>query len=396
MSYANKNDSPAVSIVITNYNYGRFLQDAINSALNQTWRRTEVVVVDDGSTDDSRDIILSYGAKVYPVFKENGGMASAFNSGFSVSRGDVVISLDSDDMLFPGGVEEIVPYFEDAHVAKVHWYLSEVDENGRGLGTLTPKTSLPRGDLRDKVIRDGPIACQSSPTSGNAWSRRFLDAVMPIPELDYKRASDTYLFTLAPVFGSIERIVEPQGAYRIHGDNDLAGSSLHDRYQLLNQTYDTTCDALSRFLRSLGTEVDPATWKGQNENHVWLEQVYKTTIELADAIPEGENFIFVDNSEWEGGKVLPRRHNVPFLERNGEFWGPPPDDNTAISELERLRAAGCSFIVFAWPAFWWFDYYASFYKYLKRTYSCVLQGERTVVFDIRFKKSRSNLLRMSR
>src|SRR3954451_20463787 len=96
---------PLVSIVIDNYNYARFLPEAIESALAQTYPDTEVIVVDDGSTDDSREIIASYGSRVRPVLKTNGGQASAFNAGFAASRGDVVLFLDSDDTLFPEAVE---------------------------------------------------------------------------------------------------------------------------------------------------------------------------------------------------------------------------------------------------------------------------------------------------
>src|SRR5215217_1250210 len=92
---------PFVSVVVNNYNYGRFLGEAIDSALAQTYPRTEVVVVDDGSTDDSCSVIAGYDGRVVPVLKENGGQASAFNAGFAASRGDIVIFLDADDYLFP-------------------------------------------------------------------------------------------------------------------------------------------------------------------------------------------------------------------------------------------------------------------------------------------------------
>src|SRR4051812_487104 len=83
-----------VSVVVNNHDYGRFLAEAIDSALGQTYLHTEVIVVDDGSTDDSREIIAGYGSRVTAVLKENGGQASAFNAAFRELRGEVVLFLD--------------------------------------------------------------------------------------------------------------------------------------------------------------------------------------------------------------------------------------------------------------------------------------------------------------
>ena len=77
--------TPRVSICIVNHNYGRFLAAAIDSALAQTWPDVEVVVVDDGSTDDSDEVIASYDGRVVAVHQANGGQGSAFNSGFAAN-----------------------------------------------------------------------------------------------------------------------------------------------------------------------------------------------------------------------------------------------------------------------------------------------------------------------
>lgn len=89
--------SPLVSIIVNNYNYERYLSEAIDSAIAQTYTHTEVIVVDDGSTDKSREIIANYGDRITPVLKENGGQASAFNTGLATSKGEIIIYLDSDD-----------------------------------------------------------------------------------------------------------------------------------------------------------------------------------------------------------------------------------------------------------------------------------------------------------
>src|ERR1700730_13631683 len=97
-----------VSIIINNYNYAEYLPSCIESAIAQTYRNTEVIVSDDGSTDNSRAIIESYGSSVIATFKLNGGQASALNAGYKMSSGDLVIFLDADDMLSPSCVSEVV------------------------------------------------------------------------------------------------------------------------------------------------------------------------------------------------------------------------------------------------------------------------------------------------
>ena len=81
---------PIVSIIINNYNYDRFLAEAIDSALNQTYPHVEIIVVDDGSTDNSRNIIADYGNRIVPVLKSNGGQACSFNEGFKASQGEII------------------------------------------------------------------------------------------------------------------------------------------------------------------------------------------------------------------------------------------------------------------------------------------------------------------
>ena len=103
--------SSRVSILVNNCNYGRFLGAAVDSALAQTHDDTEVIVVDDGSVDDSREVIATYGSRVQAELKPNGGQASAMNVGFSRCRGDVVIFLDADDVLLPDTAERVAQAF---------------------------------------------------------------------------------------------------------------------------------------------------------------------------------------------------------------------------------------------------------------------------------------------
>src|SRR3989454_11778074 len=116
------------SIIVNNYNYGRFLREAVDSALNQTYRNTEVIVVDDGSTDGSPDIIAGYGDRIVPVLKQNGGQNSALNAGFSLSRGDVILFPDSGDVLLPTAVEAGLEAVSQPERVKCRWAEVAVDD----------------------------------------------------------------------------------------------------------------------------------------------------------------------------------------------------------------------------------------------------------------------------
>lgn len=372
-----------VSIIIDNYNYGPFLEEAIDSALNQTYPNTEVIVVDDGSTDNSREIIASYGDRIISILKENGGQASAFNAGFLASRGEVILFLDSDDMLVPTAVERAVALFRDMGVVKVHWPLWEVDKQGRKTGRVIPGSALMGGDLRELAIRCGPDSYVTPPTSGNAWSRRFVESVLPVPELEYDCGAETYLVALAPIFGLIGTIMEPHGYYRVHGSNDSCRGTVAERSAVMLRRHGYRCLMLSKYLQDMGIEVDREIWKKRNGHFVWIHGLYTVSREIAELIPEGHTFILADENQWGGQEIVQGRHHIPFPERNGQYWGPPPDDETAIQELERLQQSGANFMVFGWPAFWWLDHYAGLHHHLRSMFRCILENERLVVFDLR-------------
>lgn len=371
---------PLASIIIDNYNYGRFLKDAIDSALAQTYRNTEVIVVDDGSTDNSREIIAGYADRIIPVLKENGGQASALNAGYILSRGQVIFFLDSDDTLLPTSLEKTVQFFHDPAVVKVHWPLWVVDQHGRKTGEVVPRQTLPEGDLREQIIEAGPSSCTSSPTSGNAWARGFLDSIFPIPEkMDYYSVcADEYVYTLAPIFGVIKRILQPQGFYRLHGQNIYSGRTFDEKLRLELRGYEQTSHVLRGFLCAMGVTIDPEVWKRNS----WWHRLHLATREIAALIPAGDAFLLVDDDTW-GLDADAGRRPIPFLEKDGHYWGPPPDDATAILELERLRRSGASFVVFGWPAFWWLEHYSSFQEYMRSKYRSVLENDRLVVFDLR-------------
>jgi len=112
-----------------------------------------------------------------------------------------------------------------------------------------------------------------------------------------------------------------------------------------------------------------------------LGRLYEAAADLRATIPPGEKFVLVDEEQIRSVLCSGYRA-IPFLQRDGQYWGRPADDATAIEELERLRADGARFIAFAWPAFWWLRHYSIFHQHLQRRSRLLLQNDRFVIFDL--------------
>lgn len=224
-----------VAIVVNNYNYEQFLGEAIDSALGQTHPHVSVIVVDDGSTDGSRALIASYGDRIEPVLKPNGGQASAFNAGFARVDADVVIFLDADDVLEPSTAEQVAAIIaEHPEVAKVQWRMRVIDADGRPTGGLlpAPHVPVPDGDMRRAELVF-PFDIAWAATSGNAFRVSMLRTIMPMPEADYRISADSYLQHLPALLGSVFALGEPGVRRRIHGANAFeqrGGEGIDMRY----------------------------------------------------------------------------------------------------------------------------------------------------------------------
>jgi hypothetical protein len=114
----------------------------------------------------------------------------------------------------------------------------------------------------------------------------------------------------------------------------------------------------------------------------WFQRLTLTSEDITSVIPPGNDFILVDQEQIRD-RIPAQYRSVPFLERDGVYWGPPPNDQTAIRELDRLKQAGAQFIIFAWTAFWWLHYYAGLNTYLRSNYPCLIENDRIVGFDLR-------------
>lgn len=279
-------ENALVSVVVNNYNYGRFLRDAVDSALNQTYPHTEVVVVDDGSTDESREIIAGYGDRIVPVLQENGGQGSAFNAGFAASGGEIVLYLDADDYILPETIGRVVAAWEPG-VAQVQYRLEKVDGSGAHLG-FDPPQDLAMGDgeaWRD-LLKEGSYVRPA--TSGLCFGRAVLERVLPVPESDYRRAADAYLANVAPFFGRVKALEEALGVYRIHGKNQYALEGVPDaeRLRKMLRDIDKRHAEIARVARDVGLEI-PADL-GRDDYGGLVSRLILLRLEPEDNLVSGE------------------------------------------------------------------------------------------------------------
>ena len=208
----------SVSIIVNNFNYERYVGAAIESALSQT-RPAQVIVVDDASTDGSRGIIAAFGDRIEAVLKTtNGGQASAMNEGLRVATGDVVIFLDSDDLLAPHAVETLLAKWRPG-TAMAQYPLTIIDANGTHLGVYPdPPSGLAEGDVRSELLATGSFV--TTVTTGLAFTRSALASVTPIPVQPFTFAADGYLTRAVAFRGTVQRLDALLGFYRKHGRND--------------------------------------------------------------------------------------------------------------------------------------------------------------------------------
>ncbi|MGE5611905.1 MAG: glycosyltransferase family 2 protein [Bacillota bacterium] len=210
---------PIVSVLINNHNYARFLGDAITSALSQTYPHTEVIVIDDGSTDDSRQVLESFGSRITAHAQPNAGQAAAINRGFSLSHGQIVLLLDADDTFFPEKAAEVVRVFASHpgigwcfHPASL-WHVATSKQTVPS--ATCPSTFI---DFRQEIA-NAHLPTFAPATSCLCFARSLLADLLPLPERE-PTAADRYLKLGALILSPGFFLDTPLTLQKIHDSND--------------------------------------------------------------------------------------------------------------------------------------------------------------------------------
>jgi glycosyltransferase involved in cell wall biosynthesis len=228
MALARLPDRPLVSVLISNYNYGQYLIEAIESVLGQTYSNLELIICDDGSTDDSPSILQRYQAmdsRIKVVRQPNGGQSHALNSAFRECTGEIICLLDADDVFLPNKLGLVVGALIAAPGSGfVANRMLLVDHSRRPLAQIPSLYELPSGWRGGFPDRNGPrIVPGLPPTSGLSLHRSVAQTLFPLPA-ELRAYSDTSIQAIAPLITSIVSISVPLSEYRVHGVNVAAVS----------------------------------------------------------------------------------------------------------------------------------------------------------------------------
>jgi glycosyltransferase involved in cell wall biosynthesis len=229
---------PRLSVVINNYNYARYLNACIDSILSQAEADVEIVVVDDGSKDGSLDVLRKYGSRIRIIAQENGGQASAMNSGVAAASGDILLMMDADDVLLPGKIAAMRRVFgriaPDRPVCLTHRF-NWIDRDGapvrRASWTWRDRLSRllhPAGLHRVMTVQRAvamitrygylPWPCQTR-TSMLCLNRAMADRVFPIPTDGGRICADEFVVRGCLLSGDFYCLERALTAYRDHGGN---------------------------------------------------------------------------------------------------------------------------------------------------------------------------------
>ncbi|HVA16384.1 MAG TPA: glycosyltransferase [Candidatus Dormibacteraeota bacterium] len=212
--------APLVSVIINTYNYGRFIEECIDSVLAQDFpvEQREILVIDDGSTDDTAERVKKYGDRVQYFYKENGDQCSAVSFGVTQCKGELIALLDGDDVWIPNKLSLVAQEFAKNPRA-VMVYHKYVFWDCRHDSVWEPLFFQISGDLLADPRKLIPY--NAAPTSSLVIRRDAFQRLSKIP-LDRPFMYDCFLISAVPFLGPIACVPEVLTKNRVHGNNRWA------------------------------------------------------------------------------------------------------------------------------------------------------------------------------
>ncbi len=278
-------DLPLVSVIITSYNYARFVPECIAGVLAQTYRNFEVVVVDDGSVDESvkalQQALASAEVPMQILTQANRGQAAALTAAFDASHGVIIAPLDSDDTWRPNKLARIVEFIGAYPDGGVYQHQLETSRGPKRAALISGDVfavwkSWDGGKLNIADAFDGISFSPFVPTSGLAFRRDVMARSMPIPE-EIRTCADAYLTRTCTAWGPLMSIPETLGSWRDHGDN----AGLDDRNNFGNFWAPVILPALNRYYEEHGLGL-VLEYEPKHRSHAPVARLFGESAELVD------------------------------------------------------------------------------------------------------------------
>ncbi len=212
--------TPFVTVLIDTYNHAGFIAEAIESVLQQDFPSDsmEILVVNDGSTDGTTEVVRKFAPRVRLISKANGGQASAFNAGILEARGEIVAFLDGDDWWAAGKLGRVLTAFgDDAHVGLVGHGFTEMHLDG-GQRTEMARERMQFRVTSVQTARQFRMVRGFLGTSRMAYRRELLGRIGAVPEV-LRFEADEYLFTAGALLEDVVILPESLTFYRLHDKN---------------------------------------------------------------------------------------------------------------------------------------------------------------------------------
>ncbi|MCC5651560.1 glycosyltransferase family 2 protein [Nostoc sp. XA013] len=396
-----------VTIAIPTYNRSELLKFSLKSVLSQNYSDYQVLVLDNASDDDTEAVVRSFSDSriIYVRNETNIGLFRNFQRAIEINHSPYLSFLPDDDILLPNFIgESVLALDKHPHAGLSVAQAELIDTNGIPVHVTGEELSdsflegLIDGlefihkivDGRKWILRASAVmfrACALAAVGGydTPHSKYMIDL-----NLYLRIAAQFDIFFIAKELAQVRFHVEQDSQATFHSPGGTGPLAV-----MAERT-----DGIAYLLQSPRAEdASYRQWLAKRLLHIsmrrseftsdlipeinlsWSERLEIAMQEIASVIPSGKRLILADENQW-GCEMLPEFDALPFLEHEGQYWGAPLDDEIAIQEIERMRQAGASFMIIAWPAFWWLDYYSGLRNYLSSNFRCVLENSRLVVFDL--------------
>jgi glycosyltransferase involved in cell wall biosynthesis len=396
-----------VTVAILTRNRSPLLRLALQSVLAQRGVALDVLVLDNASSDNTRDVVRSFADERITYIRNESdiGIVRNWNRGIELAarRAPFVSIFHDDDIMLGGFLAESVAALQAYPSAGMSLCLAQLTHHDGSL-----KETQRAADVRPGLNRGLDFLelfvegrCIEIPPPIALFRSDVLRQAGPADSPHARGTIDMNLYYRVAARADVVFIPKALVQYRIHDGSDTellnrtAGGTfwygtMAERIDAIGYLFRSPRAADPRYRQWLAERLLTAHAHQSTAIHPSVPLMYHTwdnrraiLLEQLDLVlPARERFVLIDDGQLGLGNDFEGRPVLPFLQRDGLYWGPPASSEEAIQNLEALRSAVVHKLVIAWPSFWWLDQYGRFDAHLREMCRCVFACPHGKVFDL--------------